>query len=247
MIRILRSNAQIREARAALKARGADHSRPGRLWLWRLLYGVRYRRLLPAADVTKSWDVHNALTLIERLQPERRTPILDLGCFNSEILYVLHALRYRRLAGCDLNPMCRWMPYWHRIRYEWCDLTHTPFLDSAFGAITCVSVVEHGVDVDALAAEANRLLRPAGLFFLTTDYDADGAAAAAGGAEQHFGQAWTVFDRPGVERMVETFERRGLRLLHPQERDLSHSERPIFWGGRRYTFLLAAFLKQGPS
>ena len=240
MIRILRSATDIAESRAVLRARGLDFSDPRRLRAWRLIYRMRYRTSLPAADPMKSWDVHQALSILERSHRDRRTPILDMGCFNSEILYALRALGYRRLAGCDLNPMCRWMPYWHRIRYEWCDLTHTPFPDGAFGVLTCISVVEHGVNLDALAAEASRLLRPGGLFILTTDYDASGATHENSVMARHFGQRWSIFDETTLRGLIRCFEHAGFMLLDSSQSELSHTERPVSWSGHDYTFLLAA-------
>jgi len=50
------------------------------------------------------------------------------------------------------------------------DLTKTSFPERSFAAIASLSVVEHGVDLDAYLAEAARILRPGGLLFTSTDY-----------------------------------------------------------------------------
>ena len=80
----------------------------------------------------KSWDVANALRVIEAAAPGRSTPVLDMGCYNSEVVYALHALGYRNVHGCDLNPLSRWLPYWHAVRYTPADLTATPYPDATF-------------------------------------------------------------------------------------------------------------------
>jgi 2-polyprenyl-3-methyl-5-hydroxy-6-metoxy-1,4-benzoquinol methylase len=99
------------------------------------------------------WDVANAIRLIEQRVPNRDGPILDMGCFKSEILYALHKMGDRQVHGCDLNPLCRWMPYWNKIHYRASDITKTPYPDRSFVANTCMAVVEHGVPLDPLADE----------------------------------------------------------------------------------------------
>jgi 2-polyprenyl-3-methyl-5-hydroxy-6-metoxy-1,4-benzoquinol methylase len=174
MIHTLQSWQEISQSRETLQAKGLDFTDPLKTRIWRFLFDLRfrYRLLPPQPDIIKSWDVLQTTKLIQSTILNPKTPILDMGCFNSEILYVLHKLGYKSLHGCDLNPICRWMPFWHKIRYQMADLTATAYPDRYFGAITCLSVIEHGVSQDKLISEIRRLLLPGGLFILTTDYDA---------------------------------------------------------------------------
>lgn len=247
MIRTLRSRDELQAAREALRARGLDFTQPGRLGAWPLGYRLRYRQPLPVPDFTKSWDVASAVALIEEHEPDLDAPILDMGCFNSEVLYALHALGRRRLHGCDLNPLCRWMPYWSSIRYELSDLTRTRYPDGAFGAITCLSVIEHGVPVGPLVAEARRLLRPNGLFIFTTDFDGTNEAHVIDPRFRAFGQSWRIFGRDELRALVREFEDVGFTLLGPSAIDLSHEERPIHWNDQDYTFILVAMRAPGAS
>ncbi len=245
MMLTLKSQDDLQACRAQLRERGLDFSDPKRLGLWRLPYKIRYRVDLPNADVLKSWDVANALRLIEANVPDKDGPILDMGCFNSEILYALHNLGYRHVHGCDLNPLCRWMPYWNKIAYRAADLTKTPYPDREFAAITCMSVVEHGVPLDALADEVKRLLRPGGLFVFTTDYDASGASHEIDPQFRVFGQTWTIFNPESLNALVDRFLSRGFTYLDSASMDGQHAEKPVHWNGQDYTFVMAALRAPG--
>jgi SAM-dependent methyltransferase len=245
MILTLKSLDELSACRRALAARGLDFTDPGRARLWRWMYAARFRRALPPADPMKSWDVARSVEVVEREVPDRDAPVLDMGCFNSEIVYALSALGYRRVHGCDLNPLCHWLPYWDRIAYTCADLTKTPYPDGFFGAITCLSVVEHGVPPEALAAEADRLLRPGGVLILTTDFDAVGGPHEIDPEFRVFGQSWRIFDPAGLSDLLAYFHARKFTALDPSAADLSHTERPIGWKGRDYTFALAALRKSG--
>ena len=245
MILTLKSNDELLACRAELNARNLDFSLPGRTRLWRLLYQARFRAPLLPADVQKSWDVAHAVKIIEASAPDRETPVLDMGCFNSEVVYALHALGYRRVHGCDLNPLCRWLPYWNSIRYACADLTRTPYPDQSFGVLTCLSVIEHGVPIDALIAEADRLLRPGGVFLLTTDFDATGAPHEIDPRFKVFGQSWRIFTPDSLDEVLDRFRRRGFELLDPSRVDRTHTDRPVHWQGQEYTFTLVALRKSG--
>jgi 2-polyprenyl-3-methyl-5-hydroxy-6-metoxy-1,4-benzoquinol methylase len=50
------------------------------------------------------------------------------------------------------------------------DITHTEYDAATFDAITCLSVIEHGVDLDAYFREMSRILKPGGILITSTDY-----------------------------------------------------------------------------
>ena len=239
MIQVLQSNDELIRCRHELRELGLDFAEQNRPWLWLRLFSLRYRKRPPIPDVAKSWDVSHALRLIRSHLPDRESPVLDMGCFNSEILYVLHKSGYRRLYGCDLDARLRWMPYWHRIDYRVSDITSTPFADHFFSAITCLSVVEHGVAVPKLILEARRLLKPNGLFLLTTDYDAV-SAHEVDPDFRAFGQSWTVFDQNSLQGIVSQFTDAGFSIAESNRIAFDHFERPISWNGHSYTFAMVA-------
>jgi len=179
--------------------------------------------------------------LIERFAPDRSSPILDLGCFNSEILWSLRRLGYADLHGCDLNPLCKWMPYWTSVHYKTGDMTRTDYTSRRFQVLTAVSAIEHGVPIAALAREASRLLKPGGVFLITTDYDGTGAAHDTS-RDVIFGQSWTIFSRPGLQAVIEEFRAKGLEpVTEIADAEWSHATRPVVWNGQNYTFALLAF------
>ncbi len=245
MIRVLQSKDEIAAARAELRRRGLDFTDRSLSRLWRALYRVRFRAPMPDADALKSWDVRTALETIERYLPDRRAAVLDMGCYNSEILWALHKGGYRDLAGCDLNPLCTWMPFWHRIRYRTADLTRTPFSEGRFAALTCMSVVEHGVPLDGLVAEARRLLRPGGLFLFTTDFDGSGARHDIDPKFRVFEQAWQIFSRDTLGALCDRFLDAGFEWLEPGPRAMEHVERPVHWNDQEYTFVFVGLRKAG--
>lgn len=240
MIRVLQSLDEVRAARRELARAGVNFSRPWRLLPWQAWHLARTGSRLFSADIIKSWDVWHALQLIEAERLPREAPIVDLGAYGSEILWVLHARGYRRLTGCDLDPRVRWMPWWSSIRYLRADATDTGLPSHSFAVVTCLSTVEHGVPARGLATEASRLLVPGGLLILTTDYDGTGTPHPAARAARAFGQPWTLFDREGLQELIRELLDAGFRYLDPSMVDTSHAARPIRWNGEDYTFVLLA-------
>ena len=101
------------------------------------------------------------------------------------------------------------------MQYACSDLTATPYPEGSFGAITCLSVIEHGVPLDAMAAEVDRLLKPGGVFLFTTDFDGTGQSHTIDPKFQVFGQSWTIFDPETLEGVIDRFRNRGFTLLGP--------------------------------
>jgi SAM-dependent methyltransferase len=163
---VLKNREQIKNARSELASRNLSFLEPA----WRAsLKRLRLLGGISLGDWVKSWDVLLTAKFIES-RVEKSDPILDLGCFASELIVILHRLGYTRLAGADMNPDVGLMPYNESIDYQRVDFMHTNFPDASFQAITAISVIEHGFQATPLLREVSRLLRPGGYFVASFDY-----------------------------------------------------------------------------
>ena len=187
----------------------------------------------------KNWDHLAAVFAILRSAPPPAR-VLDAGAeFYSNVLPALFLAGYRELYGLNLgftDPARR-----GPIRYEPGDLTATRFPDAFFDAVTCLSVIEHGVPLAAYFKEMHRILKPGGLLITSTDYyptPIDTAGKSAHGAPVK------IFTRPEIESCLDLARRSGFELTAPVHLDCT--SRPVHWRevDLRYTFLLFTLRKQ---
>lgn len=224
---ILSSKVQIDAARRTLGRRGLSCATPGwkmALQRYRLLPGIRI------GDRVKSWDVLKTVEFIES-HAGKDAPILDIGAYASELPLILHRLGYRRVAAVDLNPDIVRMPHAGAIDYRVGDFLRAPFLDQSFAAVTAISVIEHGFNGAALAAEIARVLKPGGFFIASFDYWPEKISTDG---QDLFGMSWTIFSCGEVESFLSVA--RGLGLEPEGELTFDAQERPVSCFGREYTF-----------
>jgi SAM-dependent methyltransferase len=188
----------------------------------------------------KNWDHLAAVYAIVGACP-RSGAILDAGAeFYSNVLPALYVCGYRRLYGINLSftDKARRGP----IEYLPGDITRTSFADGFFDAITCMSVIEHGVPLRPYFEEMLRLLKPGGILITSTDYFEEPIDTT--GRMAH-GAPVKVFSRREIEEMLKLAEECGFELTGPVE--LSCTERPIRWEvyDLDYTFLIFTLRKQG--
>ncbi|HYA62021.1 MAG TPA: class I SAM-dependent methyltransferase [Candidatus Sulfotelmatobacter sp.] len=186
----------------------------------------------------KNWDHLAAVsTILAHTSTSAR--ILDAGAeFYSNVLPALLVYGYRELYGINLSfsDPARRGP----IRYLPGDITRTPFPDGHFDAITCMSVIEHGVPLDAYFREMHRLLKPGGLLITSTDYfptpvDTRGKTA--------YGSPIKIFSKPEIQAAILQAEKIGFRLTG--DLDLECEKRPIHWQeySLDYTFVIFTLRK----
>lgn len=191
-------------------------------------------------DDPKNWDSLIALQQILRRQ-DRSERILDAGAeVYSVILPWLYLYGYHNLIGINLTfqtPDRR-----GRIQYEFGDITDTRFESASFGAITCLSVIEHGVNQEAYFREASRLLKPGGLLITSTDYYPERIDTRG---KEAYGGPVVIFSRQDVEAMLEIAGRFG---LHPVDTvDLDCQEKPVRWERLDLDYSFIAFTLQKRS
>jgi SAM-dependent methyltransferase len=167
----------------------------------------------------KDWDIANILPDLSDGN------LLDMGSSDSFLLK--NAVRKGiegRKYGIDLQ---RPDVIVEGVTYLVGDLTRTELPDGHLQNITCLSVIEHGIDFDDFSREAIRLLSPGGRLYVTFDYWTPKVLPRM----RIFGKAWNILDRNDVEHLVETCSRNGLALVN----DVDWSLRKPVINGRNYS------------
>lgn len=186
----------------------------------------------------KNWDHLAAVsTILSHTSTSAR--ILDAGAeIYSNVLPALFVYGYHNLYGINLSftDPARRGP----IRYLPGDITRAPFPDAFFDAITCLSVIEHGVPLENYFREMHRLLKPGGLLITSTDYyptPIDTREMCAHGSPIR------IFSKPEIQSALSLAESIGLKPTG--HLDLECEERPIRWDtyGLEYSFVLFTLQK----
>jgi SAM-dependent methyltransferase len=178
---------------------------------------------LPLSDaVPKNWDSLAALDCILK-ETDTSARILDAGSeLYSKILPWLFLYGYRHLIGNNLvfkRPLKR-----GPIQYEYGDITQTRFEDHTFDAITCLSVIEHGVDIRSFFEEAARLLKPGGILITSTDYYSEPIETHGLKA---YGVSIHVFTKDEITAILNIAHECGLEPTG--EIDLDCQDKPVTW------------------
>lgn len=194
--------------------------------------------LPPHPEPPKNWDTLAALHCILR-ETDPSATILDAGAeYYSAILPWLAFYGYQNLTG--INLVFEAAEQRGTIRYEPGDLTQTHFPAKHFDAITCLSVIEHGVEPRAYFQEMARILKPGGILITSTDYYSEPIDT---GSQQAFGVPLRIFTPTDIEQMLELARESGLVLTSAL--DLSCEEKAVTWQARNlsYTFLMFTLRK----
>ncbi len=193
-------------------------------------------------DLPKNWDSLTALDCILR-RADSEAYILDAGAeLYSVILPWLYLYGYKHLTGINLvfdRPVKR-----GKIHYEHGDITHTRFEQNTFDAITCLSVIEHGLNLRAYFQEVSRILKPNGVLITSTDYYSDPIDT---GDEMAFGVPIHVFSEDEIISALKIAKEYNLELTDGI--NLHCQEKPIRWGQYdwNYTFLVFTLQKVDPA
>jgi SAM-dependent methyltransferase len=188
-------------------------------------------------DPSKTWDSLIALDVVLRNVPPGGR-ILDAGAERYSVLLPwLAAFGYQHLFGINLvfDKVRRRGP----IEYRPGDLTRTGLHAESFDAITCLSVIEHGVDIDAYLTEAARLLRPGGVLMTSVDYWPDPVDT---GGQQAYGVPIRIFTRADLRDIIKRAEAYGLVPSSPIADDaFDGQQRAVSWRRFGLTYTFAAF------
>lgn len=187
-------------------------------------------------DGPKNWD--NLTAIWQTVQTtDTNHPVMDVAATpESAYLPGLRRLGYQDLVSINLDePRPRTED---GIKYQQGDCTRTGFPDDHFGFISCLSVIEHGVDLKAFFQESHRILKQGGHLLVSTDYWQDPIDTRG---QMAFGSPVKVFTASDVLDMIRTAQDSGLVVTGNV--DLSCKDRVVNWIGMDYTFINIMFRK----
>lgn len=193
------------------------------------------------SDKPKNWD--NLLSLFwttELLEDIDAAVIIDVGSTTPESAYLpslrdiyhdRHRLMSMNVDGIECHD--------DGIEYHVGDITDTGLPSGSVDFISCLSVIEHGVDVDCYIHECYRILKPGGMVFTSTDFwsspvDTKGARA--------FGAPVKIFNQDDISHITWRANRTGFIY---SDMDMECMDKVIHWSGVDYTFI--NFLLVKPS
>ena len=191
-------------------------------------------------DPRKNWDnLKASLLFASRFDPTSR--IFDAGADKEPTSVFLPTMC--QLLGCELCGMNlnyeQESEAVNQISYVRGDITKTPFPDAYYNGITSLSVIEHGVSLDAYFKEMSRLLQPGGLLVTSTDYWPEKIHNKK--QVEAYGQPIFIFSQPEIEQVLAKAAEHNLHLT--DEIDFMAEDRTINWLGFEYTFIIFTLQK----
>jgi SAM-dependent methyltransferase len=222
---------------------------------------LKEMKLFPHLALEKCWDACKMIKIINIADLNCR--ILDVGCNDSPILPMLKKLGFRNLYGCDLvlkpkhnaaflKIVCRFYRREYLPIVQMYDdnafnlsiqnLEKTNYPDNMFEYITSLSVIEHGINIDAYFREMARILKKGGYLLTSTDYWPEKITNTKTVYSKDIPD--NVFCRAEIETMIEIGEKYGLRLIEPI--DYTYKEKVVSWKetGLEYTFIFFGMKKE---
>jgi 2-polyprenyl-6-hydroxyphenyl methylase/3-demethylubiquinone-9 3-methyltransferase len=123
---------------------------------------------------TQWWDPQGEFAALHwlararaRLVPPGGGELLDIGCGGGLLAPHLRGLGYRHV-GVDLTASALEVAAEHGVEPVRADAADLPFEDGRFDVVVAGEVLEHVTDLEAVVAEATRVLRPGGTFVCDT-------------------------------------------------------------------------------
>ena len=122
------------------------------------------------------------------------------------------------------------------------DLTKTPFPNNHFDAITCISVIEHGVDEIKYFKEMYRILKKGGLLITSMDYWENEIDRISGLA---YNNPIYMYNKNSIRNLLEKALKQGFILFGPDV-DLNCQNKVVKWEKFNLDFTFLIFSLQKP-
>jgi SAM-dependent methyltransferase len=199
---------------------------------------IRDANLSPHRGSAKNWDSLIALNYI-KANYRKDAQILDAGAeYYSVILPWLNKYGYHNLTGNNLT-MLKPVKF-KNISYEFGDITSLGYKDNYFDVITCLSVIEHGIDLDKFFIEMHRVLLPGGVLIVSTDYY---ESKIETNKQYAYGVPIKIFSKESILRLIEIAKKLNFELV--DDINLTADEKVVHWKrfNLRYTFIIMMFCK----
>ncbi|MCH8909043.1 MAG: methyltransferase domain-containing protein [Candidatus Heimdallarchaeota archaeon] len=186
----------------------------------------------------KNWDALIALDFILR-NYNPNSKILDAGAeVYSTLLPWLSSLSYTILTGINLTFRTSFKI--NSIRYEYGDITNLDYPKDSFDVVTCLSVIEHGVNLEQFFEQMAKIIRKHGHLIISTDYfdiPVDTRDQVA------YGVRIKIFTQAEVEKLIELGGKYKFEMVG--NIDLNCDERVVTWKkyNLQYTFINLVFKK----
>jgi SAM-dependent methyltransferase len=217
---------------------------------WRRAADEAKRLRLPLhRDLPKNWDALGAVGAVLDLVDDgtRSARVMDAGSARySPVLPWLRLYGFGSAPGSLIGINLEFGSQVTRdgVVFRYGDVTDTGLPSGHLDAITCMSVIEHGVPLEGFIAESARLLRPGGVLAVSTDYDQDPPDTTG---KEIYGSQVHIFSPAEIRDLVALAERYDLELVGTlDDAALAHTERPVHWTrvDLDYTFILLTFRRR---
>lgn len=205
------------------------------------IYFLRRLKLIKnigIGDLKKSWDIYKFLLFIND-KVKKNHNILDIGCYQSEIILALCKSGYKKLTGIDLNSNVSYMPFQDKINYHVYDFLKGNKYKNFFSCITAVSVLEHGFDENKFLLSMSNMLKKSGYLLISFDYWQNKIDTST---TKLFNMDWNIFSKQEIQNFIVKAKKYG--FVDISGNDYLCKEKAISHAGYSYTFGLIIFQKK---
>lgn len=192
-------------------------------------------------DKCKNWDNYKAVCAISSRHPNKDAVILDAGGIESStLLPCLQKIGYKNLTSANLEgPIPPKMV--GDIIYTRGDITATKYPNQYFDAIGCMSVIEHGVNLDKFFSEMKRIIKIGGTLIVSTDYWKNKIVNEK--KIIAYGVPILIYSAEEILEMITIAANNSFKLTN-DPLDLDVTERTVNWYGFEYTFIILGFERE---